>query len=310
MTGSVEPLVSVIVPTRDRPESLARCLESILLGQPHRYEIIVVDQSEAPGGAGALVEFGPVAKLVRWERPALSGRSAAINYAVAIARAPLIATVDDDTTVGGGWLERGVAAFGARPEAAAVLGPLLAGRRPEGDELLTTFRRTRPATWRGRLARGRLLGVGANAWFRRETFERVGPFDPFLGPGGRFAAAEDVDYVIRILRAGLTVAYDPELVVRHWGFRSYGDPSGQRMLQAYSRGLGAMLAKHLRQGDPWSLGLLARDIAWEGRAVVRALDPRYRVPFVPRLPSLAAGFARGLVQPLDRTSGVFVEGRD
>ncbi len=47
--------------------------------------------------------------------------------------------------------------------------------------------------------------------------ERVGPFDERLGLGSGepWSSGEEIDFLIRALRAGAQIEYEPSLVVRH-----------------------------------------------------------------------------------------------
>lgn len=304
MTGpfTVED-VSVVIPTRDRPESVRRCLEALLAADTPPAEVVVADQGREDRSRDVLASLNGGGR-VRWLRLTSVGRSAGLNAGIAAARGSVIAIVDDDVTVDAGWLTAGVEAFAGANPPALVCGALLGGRAPGPGEMLTTFRGRRTRRWRGRLPRALLLGVGANCWLQRETFERVGGFDEALGPGARFRAAEDVDYVNRVLRAGLTVGYEPGMRALHWGTRSAG-AEARALLRDYSYGLGAMLAKDLRCGDGWSLGLLSRDFAWEARALAGTAVTFGRTPFSARLPALLRGFRDGWAAPLDRADWRF-----
>jgi len=49
--------VSVIVPTRNRPDQIGPCVESILANSHPSMELIVIDQSDARDSESALVAF-------------------------------------------------------------------------------------------------------------------------------------------------------------------------------------------------------------------------------------------------------------
>ena len=60
-------------------------------------------------------------------------------------------------------------------------------------------------------------GISFTIFLRRALVERVGDFDERLGLGSPepWASGEEIDYLIRAVRAGARIAYDPSLVVRH-----------------------------------------------------------------------------------------------
>ena len=59
--------------------------------------------------------------------------------------------------------------------------------------------------------------ISFTIFLRRALVERVGDFDERLGLGSPepWASGEEIDYLIRAVRAGARIAYDPSLVVRH-----------------------------------------------------------------------------------------------
>ena len=50
--------------------------------------------------------------------------------------------------------------------------------------------------------------------FKRDVFEKVGLFDPRLGPGA-VGFSEDTEYSIRIRKAGFKIGYSPGAIVFH-----------------------------------------------------------------------------------------------
>ena len=57
----------------------------------------------------------------------------------------------------------------------------------------------------------------ATIFLRRDLVARVGDFDEHLGLGSGepWSSGEEIDYLIRAVRRGARVEYDPSLVVRH-----------------------------------------------------------------------------------------------
>jgi glycosyltransferase involved in cell wall biosynthesis len=102
------PEVSVVIPTRRRPVSLARAMRSVFaqagVGMD-TIELVIVD-NDAARGAEATVE------ALRAEAPCpivyacepSPGVASARNHALVASRAPLIAFLDDDEEASPGWL--------------------------------------------------------------------------------------------------------------------------------------------------------------------------------------------------------------
>jgi GT2 family glycosyltransferase/MoaA/NifB/PqqE/SkfB family radical SAM enzyme/predicted Zn-dependent protease len=90
-----DPLVSVIVPTHDRPELLATCLKSILAQTFTRYEVVVVND----GGREAeeiVAGLNTQGNLTYVRHGGNRGLAAARNTGIRLARGRYIAYLDDD----------------------------------------------------------------------------------------------------------------------------------------------------------------------------------------------------------------------
>ena len=99
--GENVPLVSVIIPVKDRPEDIRDCLTSIFQIQwpKEKLEVIVVDdgsQDDTPMVAEALG-----AKVIR--RQQSGGPSIARNLGAKAAQGEILAFLDSDCTVDAGW---------------------------------------------------------------------------------------------------------------------------------------------------------------------------------------------------------------
>ena len=254
------PPVSIVIPTRDRPELLRRTVQSVLDGDSLPAEIVVVDQSSGPRVAL------PAGESVEIRRLELSSRglSRARNAGVAAATHDVIVMIDDDVRVQPDWLRRLVDALLAAPAGTVVTGTVAAPTTTDGFVPSTTSR-TEPETFFGRQPGDFLFG--GNMAMRRAVFEQVGPFDERLGAGALFASAEDNDWGYRLLEAGCEIAFVPEAVVVHYGTRE-----GRDLLTldwAYGRGQGAFYAKHMSLTDRHMLGRFRRDASKRARRVAR-----------------------------------------
>lgn len=221
-----QPLVSVIVPTRDRLDLTRRCIESLRqLTEYSNYEILLVDnQSTDPEAIAWMREQAGkgVVRLLAYAKP--FNYAAINNMAVRAARGALVCLLNNDTeVVRPDWLAEMVAQA-LQPDVHVVGAKLL---YPDG------------LVQHG----GDLVGVGgvanhANAWLDRD--------DP--GPGGRALVAQeysavtaaclltwrerylalgglderhlpvafnDVDYCLRVREAGGHVVWTPHAILVH-----------------------------------------------------------------------------------------------
>ena len=222
--GDATQTVSVIVCTRERPETLARCLDSILRLDPPPHEILVVDNAPTSDRTWQLVSELPGIRYVTATEP---GLSIARNVGIAHSTGDLLAFTDDDVVVHPAWLARLRQAF-ADPEIMAVTGQVLPGRLDTEAQVLFELhwgfgRGYYPIIFNQRyMKRHRRWGVpvwgigaGANMAIRRRVVGLLGGFDERLGAGAS-GCSEDSEYWYRILANGWKCRYEPTAVVHHY----------------------------------------------------------------------------------------------
>jgi glycosyltransferase involved in cell wall biosynthesis len=259
------PTISVIVCTRDRPEHLARCLDSILASEYADLELVVVDQSTTDASSHLLAACEDDRLVVlRLEGP---GKSRALNAAMAAARGEILALTDDDCAVPKDWLRRALTVLAAEPQASIVFGALAAAPHDRRKGYVPAFSPERYQVFRRPALRSR-LGMGGNMVVRRSVFRTIGAFDEAVGPGSRFRSGDDLDLAYRALRRGHVVVNDPANVVIHWGMRDYATGAAQRLVANYHYGIGAIYARHAVEGDRGAAGMLGAEMLRLGSQVL------------------------------------------
>ncbi len=236
--------ISVVYPTRDRPDFLLKSLDALLKNRVLPDEIIVVDQSRSDATARALEELGQ-ARIVHLPS-AETGLSRARNSGIQASRFPIIGFIDDDCIPAENWLAAAHAIIEKLPESHVWIGEVY---NTIGD-LCETARAgsgERTFSLRGRNDPWRLGPTGGNSFFRKSVFETVGLFDPLLGQGSVFPGAEDGDMIYRVLRHGLQATYTNTIRAFHPDWRSQEEEV--KNAHNYGMGVGAMLAKFAAQGD-------------------------------------------------------------
>jgi GT2 family glycosyltransferase len=191
--------VSIVIPTRQRPDYLAVTLAS-LVPQATRAgaEVIVVSD-----GVDLTTEAVAERHGVRFvSLTAPRGLNAARNAAVSAAGGELIAFVDDDVLVPEGWLAALLQGAGSAPDRDVFGGPIRA--RLEGGGPRACGREPAPITTPDLGADDRDVAVvwGANMAVRRRVFERVGMFDESLAGRG-----DEEEWERRYTAAGGRVRY-------------------------------------------------------------------------------------------------------
>jgi hypothetical protein len=145
-------------------------------------------------------------------------------------------------------------------------------------------------------------GIGANMACRRATFAKIGLFDPLLGPGATFPAAEEYDLAIRALAAGMKVVNAAEVSVLHLGVREGAVAAA--LVRGYGVAIGAALAKHVRLRTSGS-GLLADWVAFHGSRALRNVVTGRRPTNLRFVGSIVAGAVRSWQYPIDAQRVVY-----
>jgi glycosyltransferase involved in cell wall biosynthesis len=269
---------SVVICTRDRSDTLARCLASFSQQTLLPSQIIVVDNASTDGRTCHVAQAAG-AQYVREDR---LGLDIARNVGARVARGEIIAYTDDDVILHPRWLERLVNAFDA-PEVMAVTGLVLPAeleteaqrhfetywgfgrgyrRKDFGTAFFSQDRKHGCRVWE--------IGAGANMAFRREVFELAGYFDERLDVGAA-GCSGDSEYWHRVLTHGGICRYEPSAVVFHYHRRDF--PSLGNQIFNYMRGhTVALLVQFERSGN---FGNLRRAFfsmpGWYARRLLRRM---------------------------------------
>jgi glycosyltransferase involved in cell wall biosynthesis len=114
--------VSVVVPTRNRPDLLSSCLSAVAAsGEGSTVELIVVDDGSTVPVAPQSLPPNIATTLLRLEGV---GPAAARNAGLAAARGDIVLFTDDDTVPFAAWIPAAVMYLDSHPEAVGVTGPI------------------------------------------------------------------------------------------------------------------------------------------------------------------------------------------
>lgn len=265
------PLISVIIATRDRTDSLAACLRAFDDVEYPNYEIIVVDNGPSTEATAELIaaQFAENPRIV-YTREMQAGVSRAKNCGLRLARGEYIAFTDDDVVVDRHWLSELLRGFALGKNVGCVTGLIV----PQEIETLSQYwfdvhsgfnkgfrrrvfdlRMNRPSD---RLFpyRTSMFGTGANMAFRAEALRSIDGFDPVLGPATAATAGEDVDVYYRIIKAGYQIVYLPSAFVHH---RHRSDYAALRhQFYTYGVGFAAYITKVVARNPLDGVRLIAR----------------------------------------------------
>ena len=200
------PSFDLVVATVGRVEELGRLLASLESQSYRNLRVILVDQNPDDRLDGVV---GGTTLDVIHLRSGLGlsrGRNAALEHVAA----DVVAFPDDDCVYAEDLLERVAVRLGGEPGLDGLTGRAAdpAGRsspswKPDAATL------TDENLWN--------RTISFTIFLRRSVIERVGMFDEQLGLGSSepWSSGEEIDYLIRAVRAGARIEYDPSLVVQH-----------------------------------------------------------------------------------------------
>jgi O-antigen biosynthesis protein len=221
---SGNPLVSIIVPFKDKPDLLGKLVETLIsVTRYQNYELLLISNNSIKDETFGLLERldSPKVRKLQWDHP--FNYSSINNFGVAQARGTILLFLNNDIEVcEAEWLEE-LLGHAQRPQIGAV-GPKLlypngtiqhagvvlgingfAGHVFSGlSDGTTPFGRP---DW----VRNYLAVTGACLMTRKETFLEVGGFDEhFEVVGG------DIDLCLRIVRSGKRIVYTPHAKLVHY----------------------------------------------------------------------------------------------
>jgi GT2 family glycosyltransferase len=248
------PLVTVVVCTRNRPESAMVTLRGLAAMHYRPFEVVVVDNAPSSDATkdAVLAEFGtdPRFRYVREPRP---GLSCARNRGIAEAAADIVAFTDDDVRVDPWWLNGITRGFRAADDVACVTGLIAAAEIENAAQLYFLLREDWGASCKRRIFdltgnrddspfypySAGIFGVGANFALSRTALKNIGVFNEALGAGTPSGGGEDLNMFTRVVLSGNRLVYEPSAVVSHVHRADLTELSKQ--MRAYGSGATAAL---------------------------------------------------------------------
>lgn len=226
------PSLTVAICTRDRPDCLRRCLQSLLdlkeraAGGTSQFDIMVIDNAPSDDQTKQLVAHFSEVRYITEIKP---GLNFARNRALREANSELLAYIDDDVAVDRGWLRGLQEAWFENPDAVTFTGQVLPMELETKAQILFEQR--------GGFRRGfekvrytsaapsddgslypcytGIFGVGCNMAFRRQALLELGGFDEALDTGAPLPGGGDHDIFYQVIRAGYPLVYEPAYLVFH-----------------------------------------------------------------------------------------------
>ena len=235
------PMVSIVIPTRDRLSSLQKCLDSIFHKTDYQtYEVIVIDNET---NDHETLEF--LAGLRKRDGVRVERIEGGFNYSrlnnrgVELSRGSLIALLNNDAEViNDDWLselvsramQSDVAMVGARlwyPNITIQHGGVILGAGGIAGHAHAGLRRDEPGYFaRAHLAQDVSAVTTACALVKRQVYLQVGGFDENLA-----VTFNDIDFCLRLREAGYRIVWTPhaELIHHESASRGFDDSAPKQM---------------------------------------------------------------------------------
>jgi glycosyltransferase involved in cell wall biosynthesis len=224
--------VSVLLPTRDRPDWIGRAIQSVIRQTSPDWELVVLDN-----GAESVERLMLGDKRIRYIREPASGPADAFQKALVAATGDLCLPMGDDDELAADAVETIIDAMGSTPSA-------------EWGHALTTVFHDGNVRYDlgGPLDLAKLRAdyyLGGAVWWRKSLTDRLGGFD------SNFDGAADYDLYLRFAEDS-TPVFVPE-VLYHYTDHPLTDSNAkaQRQQESASRIRARVPAKRVSVVTPW-----------------------------------------------------------
>ncbi|MGH9524929.1 MAG: glycosyltransferase family 2 protein [Terriglobales bacterium] len=251
-----------MVCTRNRPDELQGCLESIACLRDRPAQVVVVDNASAGCDTRNVAEHWHTTYVIE----PVPGLSRARNRGVRTSTSEIIAFVDDDARPDPNWISELAREF-EDPQVMAVAGRALPvtvktdaqklysslGGYDRGYSSRMVLDRQTPNWFE--MANFGGIGIGMNMAFRREAFRLWPGFDERLGRGAAVPGNEEHHAFFSLIDRGWRVIYTPSAIVHH-PFPSTWEEFREQQLETLSCGFGYLT--FLLRNEPRYRGELLR----------------------------------------------------
>ena len=213
--------LSVIIPTRNRPDMVKRCLKYLFKQNYPAFETIVVDASDNNKTREIVLGDYPGVKYLFLPN-GKNKRPGSKNLGIKQARGDIIAFIDDDSIVQQGWLK--ACAVSYTSDDIGGVGGIIIDTNLEKEGYNSnaigklTFNGVRIGNFHknpGRIIEVDHLG-GGNMSFRKNVLEKINGFDAnYTGSN----VLEETDLCVRVRRCGYKILFNPGMSVIHTAAR-------------------------------------------------------------------------------------------
>jgi glycosyltransferase involved in cell wall biosynthesis len=204
----MNPLVSIIIPTRNRAKLLPRALKSILAQTYNNFECIVIDGQSTDNTKEVVAEIND-ARIKYQVQKVMKNGATATNEGIAEAKGKYIAFLDDDDEWLSGKLEKQVNYFEQLPEKIGLIYHWMDYYDSQTGVLLQEIHPALKGYIFPSVLADEAIGGTPTYLVRKSVFDKIGGFDTNLvfGDDGEFIRRVAKDYEIDFIPAVLAKIY-------------------------------------------------------------------------------------------------------
>ena len=258
------PLVSIVIPNKDEKDTLKACLESIKEKTTYpSYEIVIVENNSQTSEIFEYykeIDGKDGIRVVTWKEP--FNYSKINNFGFQYAKGDYVICLNNDITViTPSWIEEmlgycqrpGTGIVGVRlyfPDDTIQHAGIIVGMGGCAGSLFVGMNRKRTGYMhKAALVQDLSAVTAACMMVKREAFEAAGGFEESLA-----VAFNDVDFCLKVRRAGYLVVYNPYAELYHYESKTRGledSPEKQRRFQSEIEYMRCHWLDILKKGDPY-----------------------------------------------------------
>ena len=228
--------VSMLLATLNRRELMLNAIQSILCQNYQEFEIIVIDQSD--------VENSDIVELdsrIRYFHIAERGLSRARNIGLKYITGDIVGLMDDDAVYPEDVLNKVNELFSRNNNLGLISGAVV-------DKSTNRISLRGMGDCHKKINKKNIFQccISPSMFIRKDIFDSD-EFDEQLGLGNYWGSAEETDIALKVLYRNYEALFCPDIVVYHPGCDKKDLPFSK--LESYSRGFGAVCAKHFNLYD-------------------------------------------------------------
>lgn len=261
--------VMVVILTFNQKDKTLECLTSLLSADDMPFKILVWDNNSHDGTLEAINQAFPHV-LTHYSESNLGvagGRNASAQLAVNQYGATYLLFLDNDILVEPGFVDALYQPFESDPEVGQTQAKLRFMHDRSlindggGAEINFVFWRVKPVGF-GEPDRGQYdtshpcISCGGAMMVRSDVFKQLNGFDPLFGPFG----PEDLDFSLRLQKAGYKAMYIPKAVGYHQVSHTYGAGYSEEYARHKSRHWLLFMRRHARLGQKITFYLVGAPI--------------------------------------------------